>query len=286
MDRYVETHVAAARSQLGWDLTEHPLLAPFPPADLRFWLEVDPNVALARRDTRAETPTADEHAIGLRGYAREFHRLARQTGEIRLDAGASPDTNAAYIADRTSRVITDSSGAPTETNLVPPSATPRATSSQALGCWLHLGTAGGPADVRAVPILELGAEVFALRRELETWCGERALGVPEREWLEAYWTTAILDLRTQDPSEARLALWPGALCALRGHTDLSSLRDLQLVLSARVQVVSWINSAVRYEETFHRLGATETAAKRLSAGYVAELGRIARAEGWPAPTPA
>ena len=103
MDRYVETHVAAAASQLGWDLAAHPALAPFPPADLRVWLEVDPDVALARRDARAERPSADEHAVGLRGYAREFARLA--AGELRLDAAAPADDNARIIAERAAALL-------------------------------------------------------------------------------------------------------------------------------------------------------------------------------------
>ena len=218
MDRYVETHVAAARSQLDWDLAAHPALAPWPVADVRFWLEIDPEVALGRRDARGGSATADEHATGMRGYAREFARLARGDGEVRLDATAPAGENAAAIAAHADRLVTSPRGPADASRLVPPPAAPTAASvSDAVPrrCELRLGGTGG---------LELGAEVFALRAALGDGAG--AGGAPESFWLEAYAAQLLIDLRVHARARARAALWPGALARMPGHADLPVLDEL------------------------------------------------------------
>src|SRR5690606_10936282 len=54
MDRYLETHVAAAESQLGWELSRHPALALFPRADRTICLGIPPAAALRRLSARTE----------------------------------------------------------------------------------------------------------------------------------------------------------------------------------------------------------------------------------------
>jgi thymidylate kinase len=316
MDRYDETHLAAAASQLGWDLSAHPMLAPFPPADVRFWLELDAEAALRRRDARGERPSADEHLVGLRGYAQEFARLAAGPREVRLDAAATVEENAAAIADRALPLVTPR-GPAERSLLTPPGAAP--ARERTARCAIHLGAAPahereargavhlGPAHERetrgavhlgpapaheraargavhlgaADPDLpELGADVIALRAALERWCGDAARGVPEAFWLETYAAQILLDLRTGAPARARVALWPGALARMEHHGDLEMLRELERMLLAEVDVIDYRDSAPA--DSFAALGAHPSAAPRLARAYAAALAALADERGWPA----
>jgi len=273
MDRYVETHIAAARSQLGWDVSQHPALAPFPPADVRFWLELDPAIALERRDARGDRPSADEHPLGLRAYAREFDHLARGEREVRLDGTVPADENARAIAGRVVPLVAASglAAAPAPTA---PSGAPVARAAGRPRCAVHLGSCA------VEP--ELGADVFSLRGALEPWCGRAARGAPEAFWLEAYAAQLLLDVRTLDPGRARAALWPGALARMAAHADLEALREIERMLLAEVDIAGYAAAPEPYVGAFAALGAHPSAAERLAREYAAELDRLAREHAWPA----
>ena len=273
LDRYVETHVAAAESQLGWDLSVHPALAPFPAADLRCWLALDPAVALTRRARRAEPPSADEHAIGLAGYARVFARLG--AGELVLDATAGEADNARAIAGRVDALVPATGAEPQASSITPPMAPPRAT---AVRCRVHIG---GDPDRAA-----LGDEIFALRVHLQQWCGDVAYGLPEAFWLEAYAAQLVLDSITRALAVATIALWPGALAGMPGHHDLMMLRELEQLLEPQVEIESYDPRPSSYRPAFAGLGASPVAAVRLATSYADQLAEIARARGWPASTAA
>jgi hypothetical protein len=278
MDRYVETHAAAAESQLGWDLSAHPALAPFPAADLSCWLVLDPDLALRRRDRRGEPPSADEHAVGLHGYHAVFARLAaadREAGRgLVLDADAPEDRNARAIADGAASLLPAAEPPapprPAAEPPAPPAAPPSRPSPRR--CAVCLG-----ADA-ALP--ELGADVLALRGELARWCGERAAGIPEELWLEAYAAQLILDVRVHAPARARIALWPGALAAAAGHESLEVLRELERVLEPLVEIEACDPRPEACVATFAALGAAPAAALRLARDYAAQLARLAVARGW------
>jgi thymidylate kinase len=273
MDRYVETHIAAARSQLGWDLSQHPVLAPFPPADVRFWLELDPATALERRDARGDRPSADEHPVGMRGYAIDFGRQARGEREVCLDATAPAEDNARAIAARALPLVA-ASGRPVTPVLTAPSGAPVVRPPHAPRCALHLG----PCAVEP----ELGADVPALRGALESWIGRAARGVPEAFWLEAYAAQLLLDVRTLAPARARAALWPGAIARMASHIDLEMLRELERMLLAEVDIAGYTAAPEGYAGAFIGLGAHPSAAERLAREYAAELELLARECGWSA----
>jgi thymidylate kinase len=273
MDRHVETHIAAARSQLGWDLSQHPALAPFPPADVRFWLEVDPAIALERRDARGDRPSADEHPLGMRGYAIDFRRQARGEREVRLDGTAPAEENARAIAARALPLLA-ASGPPVSPALTAPSGAPVVRPPHSPRCALKLG----PCPVEP----ELGADVLALRGALESWIGRAARGVPEAFWLEAYAAQLLLDVRTFAPAQARAALWPGALVRMADHADIEMLRELERMLLAEVDIAGYAAGPDGYVATFAALGAHPSAAERLAREYAAGLDRLARECAWPA----
>jgi dTMP kinase len=274
LDRYVETHLAAAESQLGWDLSSHPAVSPFPAPDLRCWLQLDPDIALERREARGEPASADEHAVGLRGYAQVFARLAQAPGELVLDATHAELDNARAIAERAVAVLPGSLPAPgrdgDRSSLVPPAAAPRVT---AAACAVHVGV-----DATRTA---LGADAFAVRAELARWCGGAAAGIPEGFWLEAYAAQLVLDVMTQAPARGAVALWPAAVAAMPGHGELDTLVELARMLAPRVTIEHYDPRPETYEPAFRALGASEPAARRLAGGYAAELVRIATEHGWP-----
>ena len=295
MDRYVETHLAAAASQLGWDLSAHPALAPFPAADLRFWLELDPAVALARRHARGGSPSADEHPVGLRGYARELARLASSSADVRLDAAAPEEDNAWAIAARTLPLVLrpidgdgdgDGDGERERGGraraghacLVAPGAPPPAP--PAGRCALHLGPGRGEPVVLGSVVL--GSDVASLRAALRGWCGGVADGVPESFWLEAYAAQLLLDLRILAPARASAALWPGALARMPGHRDLPVLDELAAMLAAEVEVTAYQPAAGPHAAAFAELGASPVASARLARDYAIALGELALESGWSA----
>jgi dTMP kinase len=268
-DRYVETHVAAAESQLGWDVAAHPALAPFPVPGLRCWLALDPEIALARRDARGEPPSADEHAIGLRGYARVFARLAAAPGEIALDATRGEDDNARAIAERAVAIVAAAGGEVDRSSLVPASAPPRVRAPGPCAVWIGV-------DGERVA---LGDDALALRGALARWSG--AAGVPEAFWLEAYAAQLVIDVMTQAPARAAIALWPSAVAAMAGHGELDMLVELERVLAPLVEVERCDLRAESYEAVFAGLGAVGAAVGRLAGDYAAQLARIAAERGWP-----
>ncbi|MEJ7598832.1 MAG: hypothetical protein WKG01_13070 [Kofleriaceae bacterium] len=268
MDRYVETHVAAAESQLGWDLSRHPALAPFPVADLRCWLALDHEVALARREQRGGPPSADEHAVGLAGYARVFARLGAE--ELVLDAAVAEAENARAIAQRVTALVTSSDADPAASSLTPPTA--RSGAPGSLPCRVHLGDVGGER-------VELGREIFALRADLDRWCSVIARGIPEAFWLEAYAAQLVLDALTGARSAA-IALWPGALARMTGHRDLAMLGELERMLESHVEVESFDPRADTYRSVFVALGSTAVSADRLAIDYAHQLRAIAGERGW------
>ncbi|HET7501320.1 MAG TPA: hypothetical protein VFK02_09970 [Kofleriaceae bacterium] len=277
-DRYVETHIAAAESQLGWDLSAHPALAPFPAPDLRFWLALDPAVALARRDARGEPASADEHAVGQTGYAQVFARLAAGPGEIALDAAAPEDHNARAIAEcvlarvpAPGSVVADRARDPASESLMAPSA-PRRVPLPASPCAVHIGT-----DSTRVA---LGDDVLAVRAELAAWCGAAAAGIPEAFWLEAYAAQLVLDVITHAPARAAIALWPTAVAAMADHGELAMLAELARILAPLVAVERYDPRPEIYAPVFRRLGAGDAAARRLARDYAAQLERCAAEHGW------
>jgi dTMP kinase len=271
-DRHVETHVAAAESQLGWDLSAHPALAAFSAPDLRFWLTLDPIVALERREARGEPASADEHAVGLTGYAQVFARLAAGPGEIALDATAPAHDNARAIAERAAALVPGGGGDPGREPLVAASA-PRRAPPPASPCAVHIGA--DPAR------LALGDDVLALRAELAGWCGAAAAGIPEAFWLEAYAAQLVLDVITRAPAQAVVALWPAAVAAMADHGELVMLAELTRILASLVVVERYDPRAETYEPMFHGLGAGAAAARRLARDYAAQLERCAAEHGWP-----
>ena len=264
LDRYVETHVAAAESQLGWDLSAHPALAPFPPADLQCFLALDPDVALARREARGEPASADEHAVGLRGYAEVFARLAAAAGAVTLDANADAEANARAIAAQVRVAASDTPASAPSPSTAAARAAPRPS----------------PTVVRIAGDGTLGGDVLALRGALADWVGAASAGVPEAFWLEVYAAQLVLDVQCEAPARATVALWPSALAALADHHELDMLRELERVLAPLVTVESYDPRAASYEPAFRALGATPVAARRLARDYAAQLERIAAAHGW------
>jgi thymidylate kinase len=300
-DRYVETHLAAAESQLGWDLTGHPALAPFPPADVRFWLALDPELALRRRDERGEPPSADEHALGLAGYASVFARIAARGAqgdgdggdarEVVLDATAPASENRRAIRERVAPLLCAPHGDPAKSSLVASRGTARRPARR---CAVHIGGAPGAiersgnepgaadSDAVAPLVVELGAEVPALRAALDGWCGPIAGRAPEGFWLEAYAAQIVLDLWTLDAPRARIALWPGAVVGMASHGSLEMLRELARMLAPLVEIESYDPRPASYVAAFVALGAAPRAALRLARDYAAQLEGLAGEGGWEA----
>ncbi len=272
LDRWLETHVAAARSQLGWDLSGHPLLAAFPHVDRRYWLELDPAQAIARLDARPERRSADEHATGLRGYAREFNRLAVGTGERRLAASAPIEENAARLLAEVDTLL----GPPRAGGAVVAienAAPPRLPFDPARErCAVHLGAATDGS--------ELGRDLFALRADLRQRSGAVLDGLPEATWIEAYAAELLLALATTRPRRAAVALWPAALALMEELGDLPMLDELARMVEAETIVGSW-GDRVEVEraaaEAFRAFGFAPRGAERFAASYGDSLRALSRA---------
>jgi thymidylate kinase len=274
MDRYVETHVAAARSQLGWNLEGHPILWAFPAAEETYWLRLPVERALARLRDRDDALSADEHSVGLQGYAECFEAMARSAADPVLDSTAPESENAERIAKRaTACPQAAARSEPIEVSDVaafPPGplvAEPRSA------CLLRLGAPGSA----------LGGDVLELRGFLRSQVGALADAVPESFWLEAYAAQLVLDLRTHAPRKASVALWPGALVRMRDFRDLTSLGDLTLLLASEARIEGvWSSGATeRARDVFRSLGASEAGSARLAHDYAEQLEALAREEGWP-----
>ena len=158
--------------------------------------------------------------------------------------------------------------------LVPSRGLPRRAGPR---CSVHIG--GGDPGV-----VELGAELLALRGALAIWCGPIAGQAPEAFWLEAYAAQLVLDLWTLDVPRARLALWPDAVAGMASHQSLEGLPELARLLAPLVDVETYDPRPASYAPTFAALGAPPRAALRLARDYAAQLARLAGEHGWPAST--
>jgi hypothetical protein len=258
---------------------------------VRFWLSLDPAVALRRRNERSEPPSADEHAIGLTGYASVFARLASQDSarEVVLDATAPADDNRRAIRDRVAAMLTCFHGDPARSSLRASRGAARRPTKR---CAIDIGGAPDASRLRgsaasasagvAPELVELGAEVLVLRAALDQWCGPIAARAPEAFWLEAYAAQMVLDLWTLDASRARIALWPGAVAEMASHDSLEVLRELARMLAPLVEIEGYDPRPEAYVATFVALGAAPRAALRLARDHAAQLARLADAGGWPA----
>lgn len=215
-DRYVETHVAAARSQLGWEVEDHPLLGAFPQPLRQFWLRLPVERAIARLEARSETLTADEHAVGLRGYAEAFDALAHREVDHVLDATAPFAANASTLAREVDTLLSSPcSGQGAALDLVGPTPPVRQ------GCTtLHVGRCG------------LGQSVVTLRERFLDLHPELARRVPIGTWIEAWCAQVVIDLWREAPEDAAVALWPAALAAMPELQDLTVLVELQRLIDA------------------------------------------------------
>ena len=263
MDRYVETHIAAARSQLGWDVEEHPLL-PFPPPLMEFWLLLDPAVALGRLKERGDQLTADEHAAGLTGYEQVFRELAVNERDVVLDARAPKEVNAATVAARALKAAPQPASRPGTMVEVPgveaPGRARREGDRRAI--WI-----GGTRDA------PLATEVY----RFQDWLGERGAMLTAVEWLEIYAAQLLLELDLAPGAGTVVPLWPGALAVLPGFEDCRGLEEIDRMLRARVDVKG---VTVSHEDV-----AAAEALRRLAAGvslpaYEAALRQVATASGW------
>lgn len=271
LDRGVETHLAAAKSQLGWELDGHPFVAALPPHALRFWLELPAAEALRRLDRRAEKRSADEHETGLLGYVREFERMARQPGERRLAATAELEANAATIAGEAIALLPpptahrDAPPPPASDELRSPPSLP----SPQFRCAIDHAPASGNAP-------DLGAGLVELRRFLIARVGAAAAAVPEATWIEAHAAELLLALRTTRPAHATVRLWPAALARMEELADLPMVAELARLIDAEAELAPLPDARVVVVDAaaaFEALGFAPAGARRCARSYVDALFR-------------
>jgi thymidylate kinase len=255
LDRWTETHVAAAESQLGWDLRSHGALARMPEADARAWLLLPPEVALSRLEVRGTPLTADEHATGLAGYAAVFERLAQGARELRLDARAPEAENAARL-----RAFFG----------VPPDAPPGAEPTPPPQAPPALPRTNARAEV----VLGHDAAWPELGADCARWAA--AAGPLTRDFLlEGISTRCLLDLREGRPARACAPLWPGVLARL--YPDATALAEVDHLLAHEARVVGYRPPR---PADFAGLGGPEGAV-RFAAAYGRALETLAGERGWP-----
>ena len=249
----METHLAAAESQLAWDLHSHPTILSLPVIAQTVWLLLPAEAALHRLAARDERLTADEHPAGLLGYSACFERMARSHGHLRLDAQAPLATNAAAIQEYVEAPRRD--GTP-PLPVAPVHSAP--------------SRSGAPAQVR------LGTGHHALGIDVLTL---RALGqmshAPLVFWLEALAAQVLLDVRTGRPEQASAPLWPRVMA--RAWPEFDGLRALADLLDHETVVVGWSPTG---PDPFLPM-ASPAGARRLAAQYHAALVEVATEEGWP-----
>ena len=267
LDRYTETHRAAASSQLGWDLTRHPLLAPFPAADRTFWLRLDPGEALRRLQARGEPLSADEHPTGLAGYAHAFDATATRASDVVLDATAPFAENAERIRREALALLPSRGGG----EIAEHGATtqPPARRSDRLPVLV-----GDDPDAFA-----LGHDVADLATSLRRAIGDAADAVPTSFWIEAYAAQLVIDARSTGAARAAVALWPEALRRMRSFADLHVLAELSLLLDGAVRVVGFRHAAAH--RLWSALVPSPAARQRLQAEYDEAVATIARERNWP-----
>ncbi len=256
-DRWTETHLAAAASQLGWDLRAHGALACAPAPEGCAWLLLPPEVALARIEARGVPRTADEHPAGLAGYAWAFDDLSRGGANLRLDARADEAENVGRIRGffRVGRGDASATEAPRPT---PPRPAPPAQ----------------PLGTRTAVVLGAAPGSPTLAASARPWL-HRAGAVSLDFVLEGLAARVLLDLRETRPARASAPLWPGVLHRL--FPDLSALAELDRLLSAEATIVGW-RPPTAADFAF---APSPAGAARLTAAYGAALADLAAEQGWP-----
>lgn len=266
-DRYLETHEAAAASQLTWDVADHPALAVFPAVDAEFLLRLDADAALSRIGQRGEARSADEHATGLLGYATCFDRIAARDGFTVLDATADRDVSARAILGETLRLVASK---PPGDHAVEAHTAERVT-LRAEGEGLRIGgdaAWGAPGD----DVCALASFVRARRPDV----AER---FTEAFWIEAYASQVLLDLRASGARGAEVGWWPAALMERPEFADMLALAEFErmtLPLAPVKAVRLGGDGAARRIEMLVGDGAG-----RLAFLYRQALGAYARERAWP-----
>ena len=261
LDRYVETHVAAAWSQLGQDLRDHPILRAFPPTHLLVLLRLDPEEAIKRLGHRGETLSADEHETGLRGYADAFDRLCRGERTLTLQANDPLTENAAAIERAVQDCLPDASGASVQN----PGSSHTGTPGEPLRkASTRTEIAFGTRDIESE--VTLGEDVLRLRAWLAETLGERHLGA-DAFWLEAYVTQALLDVLTRTPERAHMTLDPRVLVRMACFADLEVLREVDRLLRPHIRETQNEPDLDLVCKTFVRLGYRTVHAEHLSRTY-------------------
>lgn len=268
LDRWTETHLAAARSQLGWELEHHPALTLYPTPDRAVWLSLPPAVALDRLAGRARL-TADEHLEGLRGYAECFEGMAYGAHDLRLDARDDLEHNAKAIE---ASVLKHAASLPKRALKAQLRRVPDIGASQVMS---RVESKVKPMGARCRVIVGhrpdlpvLGAEVLSLRTLGDL---DRA---PLQFWLEAWATQVLLDLRCSRFEAACAPLWPAA--AARAWPDLVALGEVVHLLEREAEVIGW---SLDGGEFWARV-AGPVAGRRLSARYHRSVESLAAASGW------
>ena len=280
-DCHAETHLAAARSQLGWDLEGHPALALFPPPALTFLLELDPALALSRVAERGEPPSADEHEVGLRGCALELDRLAAAAPArwARLDARAPMERNHDLLAVRALALAKAARRHRAAAPTLPPGRAPALTIAPPPASI-------SPASRRARVIIggapgacALGEGALALCSFARARLGPAASGFPEAFWFETYAAQIVLDLRALGGAAASVALWPAALARLDLFADLSMLPELERLALAAADVEGYLPGGGPATEAALAVIAPASA-PRLAAAYARALDALALERAW------
>ncbi len=257
LDRWTETHLAAARSQLGWDLTRHPALTAFPAPDAVAWLLLPPAVASERLSARGGRLTADEHPAGLAGYAEAFDAAARGPGHLRIDGEEAEEENAARIRAFFTERLRPGGGEPGPV----PVHTPHAVAARPPSpCEVVVGSVAG--------LPALGVEIL----ELRSLAGLAA--APTGFWLEAWAAQALLDLRTRRPARACAPLWPAAAAA--AWPDLGPIAELGRLVARECEVVGF---SAADGPAWDRL-APPAGARRLRLRHRVALEALAADAGW------
>ncbi|MBM4346239.1 MAG: hypothetical protein FJ100_22930, partial [Deltaproteobacteria bacterium] len=247
-----------------------PLWTVLPQPDLRFWLRVDPAVAMRRLEMRLERRTADEHVTGLQGYARVFDDLAKGDTEYTLDAADSMDAISSRIASAVLARLQLPPDRDVATHAERSNAPIAATSRPVLEvAAVRLdGAARGP-----VP----GADLLALRRALVRFGGD-PLAMPAAWWVEAWLAQVVLDFRSGWQATAggavRLPIWPAALAAMPEMADVPMLPELLRMLP----VLQFVGPACHFgpaaDAVFALFACGTAGLQRARAAYLRAFSRV------------
>lgn len=261
LDRWVETHRAAALSQLRWDLTDHPAYTLYPEAHRAIWLTLPVAEAqgrLAARRAAGGRLTADEHRAGLQGYAECFEAWAPGPSGVRLDAEAPLAENAGRVADL---LLSDHP---------PRRAAPRAPTGPIMAPEAR--RAEGEVEivighVEGLPVM--GEGLWSLR----------ALGDLSRAsvafWLEAWAAETVLALWVGHHQRVCAPLWPEAVAL--AWPDLEAIGELAHLIRHEGAVIGWRPPPPML---FSPL-ASPAGARRLERRYAEALAALAEDAGWP-----